>query len=220
MDEERRLSLVKFVEAAHAQGASDDLLVNLLERHGWPRKEIHAAFTAVYERLAGIPMPARGNRSLEAARDAFLYLLSFGTLGTWTTGLGSVFFTLIDIRFPDPIPPQGFRNLNQEIAGSIASLIVAFPIYLLTMRILLHGVREQPERLESGVRKWLTYIALLIAAGTVIGDLVTFLTYFLRGDLTTHFLLKVLTVLVIAAGVFAYYLLWLEKPLERYSEPA
>jgi hypothetical protein len=220
MDEERRLSLMKFVEAAHAQGASDDLVADLLERRGWTRKEIHAAFAAVYERLAGMPMPARGARSLEAARDAFLYLLSFGTLGTWTIGLGSLFFTLIDLGFPDPIAPQQFRSLNQEISGSLASLIVAFPIYLFTMRILLRSIQEQPERLESGVRKWLTYIALLIASGTAIGDLVTFLTYFLRGDLTIRFVLKVLTVLVIAAGVFAYYLLWLEKPPERRSEPA
>jgi high-affinity Fe2+/Pb2+ permease len=86
------------------------------------------------------------------------------------------------------------------------------------MRILLRGVRTQPEKLESGVRKWLTYIALLLASATVIGDLVTFLSYFLRGDLTTRFVLKVLTVLVIAGGVFWYYLLWLERPSERPSD--
>ena len=75
-----------------------------------------------------------------------------------------------------------------------------------------------PEKLESGVRRWLTYIALLLASATVIGDLVTFLSYFLRGDLTTRFVLKVVTVFVIAGGVFWYYLLWLEKPGERRSE--
>jgi hypothetical protein len=56
------------------------------------------------------------------------------------------------------------------------------------------------------VRKWLTYIALVITASTVIGDVVTFLAYFLRGDLDARFVLKVVTVLVIAGGVFAYYL--------------
>jgi hypothetical protein len=40
----------------------------------------------------------------------------------------------------------------------------------------------------------------------MIGDVVTFLAYFLRGDLDTRFVLKVVTVLVIATGVFAYYL--------------
>lgn len=97
----------------------------------------------------------------------------------------------------------------------MASLIVAYPVYLMVMRILIRGVKDRPEKLDSGVRKWLTYIALLIASATAIGDLITFLSYFLRGELTVHFILKVLTVIIIAGGVFWYYLLWLEKPRER-----
>lgn len=93
----------------------------------------------------------------------------------------------------------------------MASLAVGFPVYLVTMRILLTDLARKPDKAESGIRKWLTYIALLISAGTVIGDLVTFVNYFLRGQFTTPFLLKVLTVLVIAGGVFWYYL----SPLER-----
>ena len=40
----KRTSLDEFIEAARARGASDDLLVELLERRGWPRKEIYRAF--------------------------------------------------------------------------------------------------------------------------------------------------------------------------------
>ena len=216
--ERRRASLIEFLEAARAHGASDDLLADLLERRGWSRKDIYNAFGSVYERLTGLELPGRGARSAESARDAFLYLLSFGTLATWAGGLGSLFFTLIDAQFPDAAAPQQFRNLGIEISGSLASIIVAFPIYLFTMRLLLRGVQAQPEKLESGVRRWLTYIALLLASATIIGDLVTFLSYFLRGDLTTRFVLKVLTVFLIAGGVFWYYLVWLEKPGERRSE--
>ncbi len=93
----------------------------------------------------------------------------------------------------------------------MASLIVAFPVYLITMRILLNDLARKPDKAESGVRKWLTYFALLISASAVIGDLVTSVNYFLRGQFTTPFLLKVLTVLVIAGGIFWYYV----APLER-----
>jgi hypothetical protein len=215
--EQRRDSLIEFIEAARTHGASDALLVDLLDRRGWTRKEIYAAFVSLYERLTGLTMPARVGRSAESARDAFLYLLSFGTLATWTCGLGSLFFTLIDLRFPDPIAPQ-FQASDEAIAEAMASLIVAYPLYLIAMQFLLRGVRAQPEKLESGVRKWLTYIALLIASATVIGDLVVFLSGFLRGELSIPFSLKVLTVLVIAGGVFCYYLLWLERPPERRNE--
>ncbi len=221
MDEREPLrcaSLGEFIEAARGQGASDEFLADLLERRGWPRKEILRAFGALYERLTGLELPQRGTGLAESARDAFLYLLSFGTLATWTCGLGSLLFTLIDIHFADPVVQQPFQNANFAISGAMASLIVAYPVYLLAMRFLIRGVTQHPEKLESGVRKWLTYIALLIAAGTVIGDLITFLSYFLRGELTIRFVLKVLTVLLIAGGVFWYYLLWLEKPAERQSE--
>jgi hypothetical protein len=218
MDERKYDALIEFVQAARKQGASDTFLADLLERRGWPRKEIYNAFAGVYEQLTGLAVPARGAPSAESARDAFLHLLSFGTLGTWTFGLGMLFFTLIDLHFPDPVAAQQFQNPNVEISSALASIIVAFPIYLLTMRLLVRGARRHSEKLESGVRKWLTYIALLIAASAVIGDLVTFLSYFLRGDLTPHFVLKVLTVLIIAGGVFWYYLLWIEKPSERRNE--
>jgi hypothetical protein len=84
-------------------------------------------------------------------------------------------------------------------------MIVAFPVYLLTMRYITRELEIHPEKLESSVRKWLTYIALLIAAGIVVCDLITFLTYFLRGELTARFVAKVLAALVIAGGVFWYY---------------
>jgi hypothetical protein len=92
------------------------------------------------------------------------------------------------------------------MADSLACIIVAFPVYLLTMRFITRELERQPEKLDSGVRKWLTYIALLIAAGVVVGDLITFLTYFLRGELTSRFVAKVAAALVIASGVFWYYL--------------
>jgi hypothetical protein len=200
-------ALSDYIAAAKARGATDSFLVELLERNGWPRKEVYAAFATIYE------TPKRGAGFAESARDAFLYLLSFGTLSTWAWALGSLFFTLIDIRYRDPVFTQEpYLGRNLAISGSMAALVVSFPIYLATMRILLRDISRKPEKLESGVRKWLTYIALLISASVVIGDLITTVDYFLRGEITTRFVLKVLTVLVIAGGVFLYYLQPLEKP--------
>ncbi|MGD1071513.1 MAG: DUF5671 domain-containing protein [Bryobacteraceae bacterium] len=203
--------LIDYIAAAKDHGATDPFLVDLLERSGWPRKEIYAAFGTYYSRLTGLETPQRASGFADSARDAFLYLLSFGTLSVWTLGLGALFFTLIDIHFADPVFQNGYTNHRDSLSGSMASLIVGYPVYLGTMRILLRDLARKPEKAESGVRKWLTYIALLFSACTVIGDLVTFVDYFLRGQLTTPFLLKVLTVLVIAGGVFWYYLAPLEK---------
>ena len=198
-------TLAMFIESAKAKGASDDFLVALLREKGWAAKDIYAAFGRHYEALTGLPVPVRAGGAGESARDAFLYLLAFSTLGTWTIALGSLLFTFIDRWFPDRLARQQFES-RYQISNEMACIIVAFPIFLLVMRFILREVETHPEKLESGVRRWLTYIALLIAAGTVIGDLIAFLTYFLQGDLTARFVLKVLTVLIVAGSVFWYYL--------------
>jgi len=201
-----------FIEAAKSKGASDEFLVSLLREEGWAAKDIYAAFRRRYESLTGLALPTRGEGSGESARDAFLYLLAFSTLATWTIALASMLFTLIDRWFPDPVVAQRYyEGSRYAVSSEMACIIVAFPVYLLVMRFILREVEKNPEKIESAVRKWLTYIALLITAGIVIGDLITFLAYFLRGELTARFVLKALTVIAIAGSIFWYYLGFLKR---------
>ena len=197
--------LVEFIDALKAQGASDEFLVALLRQNGWPEKRIYQAFSSWYEARTGKALPSGGGR-IEAARDAFLYLLAFITLGIWTIQLGALLFTAIDRTFPNPVLDYQNAIALRSMSDELASIMVGFPLFLLVTWSIVRGFERQPGHLESSVRKWLTYLALVITASTMIGDLVTFLAYFLRGDLDTRFVLKVLTVLVIAGGVFAYYL--------------
>jgi hypothetical protein len=205
-------TLQQFLDAARRQGATDEILVGLLRGRGWPEEDIHRALADDYEGRSGLRVPAYKRSG--SAKDAFLYLLGFSTLATWTIGLGSVMFTLIDRWIKDPLSPTNYNydpGGYYQIAGSLASIIVAFPVYLLVMGYVIQEVESHPEKLESAVRKWLTYLALLIAAGVVVGDLITFLAYFLRGELTPRFVAKVAVVLVIAGGIFWYYMGALQK---------
>jgi hypothetical protein len=204
-------ALQEFLDAAKRQNASDESLVALLRGRGWPADDVYRALADHYENHSGVRVPPY--KPSGSAKDAFLYLLSFSMLATWTIGAGSVMFTLIDRWLKDPLGPATnyYAGGYYQIADSLACMIVAFPLYLLTMRYILRDVRLHPEKRESPVRKWLTYIALLIAAGVVVGDLITFLTYFLRGELTGRFVAKTSVVLVMAGGVFWYYLGSLQK---------
>jgi hypothetical protein len=197
--------LREFVEAAKREGASDETVVGVLQGRGWPKDDAYRALGDHYESRSGLRVPAY--RRSGSARDAFLYLFSFAALGTWTFGLGSLMFTLIDHWIPDPLTHSyGYGSVQSEIAGSLAALIVAFPIYLLVMAYILRRVEAHADKLESPVRKWLIYLALLVAASVVLGDLIAFLTQFLQGELTGRFLAKDAVVLVIAGGVFWYYM--------------
>lgn len=196
--------LKTFLDAARNQGLSVETMATLLRGREWPQEDVHRALADHFESRTNIRIPSYKRSS--SAKDAFLYLFCFSTLATWTIGLGSVVFTLIERWFPDPLSPSYFyRGAYYQIADSLACVIIAFPVYLWVTRSILVESRLHPEKLESSIRKWLTYIALLIAAGVVIGDLITFLTYFLRGELTARFAGKVATVLFIAGGVFWYY---------------
>lgn len=200
-----RTELIRFIEAAKQQGIADSSIVGMLKASGWTESDIYGGMRDFCERTTGLVVPVR--RGLAGgARDAFLYLLSFGTLGTWTMALGGLFFGAIGHLWPDPV--MAGRNVDADpfAASNVAAVLVAFPIYLLTTRAIVRLLREDPDAAESPIRKWLTYVALLMAAGAVIGDLITFLAFLLRGEISVRFLAKVLVVLVLAGGVFWYYL--------------
>ena len=64
---------------------------------------------------------------------------------------------------------------------------------------------------DEVARKWLTYVVLFLSALVVVIDLVTLVKYFVAGEITSRFLLKVLAVLVVAIFVGVYYILDLRK---------
>jgi hypothetical protein len=209
--------LLHFVAAAKEKGASDETLLGILENEGWARADIWTALGRHFETANGVKIPP-GRKTTTPAKDAFFYLLAFSTLATWTISLGSICFTLIDAWFPDPLARYGYlRWASWQISSELATMIVTFPIYLLVMRLIVSDTRQAPEKLESGVRKWLTYIALLITAGVMIGDIITFLTYFLRGEVTSRFVGKVVVTLLISGGVFWYYLGSLRDPKAKLN---
>jgi hypothetical protein len=187
----------EFIERARANGASDPSIVGILVARGWPEKEVYEALAVAYERLTGIEIPRRGSDGA-AAKDAFFYLLVFSTLATWTCGLGWLAFTLIDHWFEDLLFPNGYypQMESYSIASALATILVAFPVYLLVSRAIVSEERKHPEKLDSPVRKWLTYMALVVAAAVFMGDLIAALTTLLRGELTSRFVAKAFVVLV------------------------
>src|SRR5262249_20879594 len=163
------------IESAKSRGASDETIVGLLKSHGWSEKEAHTALGTYYQKLIGLEIPSRQS-SGTAARDAFFYLLVFSTLATWTIALGALSFDLIDRWLADTLFQNTWQTgtyADYSIASEMAAILISFPIYLLISRIVVRDTSEHPDKLNSPVRKWLTYMALVIAAGIFIGDLIT-----------------------------------------------
>ena len=197
--------LQPFIDAAKDRGVGDEFLASLLTHRGWPAADVYTALADWWERATGVKVPARSGTA-ENSRDAFLYLLAFSTLATWACALGSLWFRLIEYWLPDVVINPYVYNFRSTVTWQMAEILVAIPVYLFVMRLILRETEANPERIESGVRKWLTYIALLLAATGVVCDLVWFVDYFLKGGLTLRFALKCFTVLAICGSIFWYYL--------------
>ncbi len=202
--------IVIFIERARDRGASDEFVAQMLKQFGWPQRDVERAFFEVYERLTGYPIPAPPSSGTESAKDAFLYLLSFAMLGTWAQALGQLAFIYINRAIPDATQ-NSYGSSDYDIAFGLARLIVAYPIYLFMMRLINQELKRYREKHFSGVRKWLTYLTLLIVSIIGVCTLIAFLTSFLRGELTTRFVVKALVVLLIDGGILVYYLKWLKR---------
>ena len=200
-----------FLEKSQEAGIPHASLVGILAAYGWREKDVYRALGDHYRKVTGIEIPLRSGTGA-SAKDAFFYLLIFSTLATWTIGLVSLAFQLIDRWLADPLfSLYQDRFANYEITWALAALIVAFPLYLLVTRTVLHEAAADPYKLDSSIRKWLTYMALVVAASIFMGDLICALAFLLRGELTSRFVAKSLVVLALSGGVFFYYFGGLRK---------
>ena len=140
-------------------------------------------------------------------------LVSFLTLYTSAFSFGALAFQFIERTFPDALQYGGSMMWGGG-RNAIAGLIVAFPLYLFLMRLIWKETKGNAKNLESGVRKWFTYVTLVVVAGIMLGDLIAVVSNVLGGELAIRFFLKAFTIFSIAFSIFGYYLHDLKRKAE------
>jgi len=196
-----------FIEAALSAGKSRDEITSALTAAGWSPEQISDGMKSFADVPFAVPVPKP--RAHLSAREAFLYLLMFGTLYVSAYRLGSLLFAFINLAFPDNVNPNALyvqQAAERSIRWATASLIIAFPVFLWLHVKLQREVTANPTLRQSAVRRWLTYLTLLVAAAVIVGDLITLIYNLLSGELSTRFILKVLVVAAIAGSGFGYFL--------------
>ena len=151
-------------------------------------------------------------RQKTTPRDFFLYLGAMVTL-YWSAGsLIALFFTIIDAIFKDQLNYY-FDPYSSGIRFAIASLIVVFPVSVLLFRSIKGDVMGEPAKLLLPIRRWFFAFTVFLTSAALIGDIIALLNTFLGGEITTRFVLKVASVIVVAGLVFWYCFLELRtKP--------
>jgi len=138
-------------------------------------------------------------------RDVFLHLLAIVTLYWSAVTFVTLMWQYINYFFPDVLDyyPASF---NEPMRFAVSSLFIVFPVFILVSWYLNKIYSREAVVRESKIRKWLLYLTLFIASLVIIGDLITVINIFMGGEITTRFILKALSVLLVAGVVFGYYL--------------
>lgn len=153
------------------------------------------------------------------ARDFFLYLFTVGVLYVCIGTFINLLFEYIDRLFPDSVF-HSFIGYSSSIRFSIAALIILFPIYTTLTWFLRKDVIAHPEKRDFGVRKFLIYLTLFLAAIAAVVDLVTLIYHFLEGELTIRFFMKIFAVFLVSGAVFGYYFWDMKRETLLTSRPS
>jgi hypothetical protein len=197
--------LNRFVEQALAAGHDRADIRKALAEAGWSAAAIDKALGGFADVAFSPPVPRP--QPQVTARDAFVYAILFTALLFTATNLINLVHALIDTWLPPPGSfPGGEIWLAGRIRWSIAALIVAAPLYLWLTIATGRRLARDPEARRSPVRRWITYLALFVAAVTLFGDAVYTIYRFLMGELTVPFVLKAATVAAVAGAVLAFHL--------------
>jgi hypothetical protein len=204
--------LITFVKDALGRGIGRAEVEQVLRRAGWSAEQVAGAMTAFADIDFAVPVPRP--RPYVSARDAFMYVVMFTTLYTSAWSLGSLVFEFIDRAFPDPAMQRNAEFSLAAIRWNLSSLVVAFPVFVYVGSLVARSIRRDPTKRASKIRRNLTYVTLFVASCTLLGDVTTLIYNLLGGELTVRFILKALTVALIAGAAFAYYLIGLRHDEE------
>lgn len=152
-------------------------------------------------------------------RDFFLYLAIMVTLYVSAVSFVSLLFGIIDALYPDVLSGRYYDPYSFGMRSAIASLVVMYPLYIVFSRMVRKDIIAVPARSMLWVRRWFVYITLFVTGLAVAVDLVALINTFLGGEITIRFVLKVIAVLVVAGGIFGYYMYNIKNP-ENAKVPA
>ncbi len=154
------------------------------------------------------------NKSIKPKLSAGFFFLSLGvliTLATSVTSFIQLAFQTLNKKFPDVLNSTyqfGYQGYGfEEIRMALATLIIFFPVFLIVSYFWEKYAKGEMGSADIILRKWVIYIILFFSAVILMIDLVTLIRYFISGEITSRFILKVVVVLITALIVGEYYVL-------------
>lgn len=154
-------------------------------------------------------------KSKLSARFFFLCLGVLITLITSVTAFLNLVFETLNKRFPDVLNASyqyGYSTYQYDgIRAALATLVIFFPVFLIVSYFWRKFTEGEMGHIDEIIKKWVIYIILFLSSVVAVIDLVALVRYFISGEITTRFILKVITVLIVVFLVSAYYIISLKN---------
>ena len=145
----------------------------------------------------------------------FLCLGLLITLITSVTSFLNLVFETLNKRFPDVLNASyqyGYSTYEYEsIRMALATLIIFFPVFIVVSYFWKKFAKSALGAVDEIIKKWVVYIILFLSAIVTMVDLVALIRYFISGEITTRFILKVIVTLLVALLVGIYYIFLLKE---------
>lgn len=208
-------SLKTFITHARGKGMDHATIRLLLLSSGWKDRDI---IHAMSEESLDMPVPVPQDGG--SARDAFVHLLTFTALYATVISTMMLLFQYINRMLPDAALGESgqYETDASFIRWLLAVLFVSFPLLAFLWRMLHREFVANPEKLTTGVRRWLTYLTLFVTACAIIGDLIALVFSLLQGEFTLRFFLKVAVVALLTGVPFGYYFSVLRMQPDMYRK--
>ena len=140
-------------------------------------------------------------------RDVFSHIFAMVTMYWSAVSFITLCWQYVNYFFPDILNyNHGYTGFAGPIRFAVSSLVIVFPLFVLVSWFLNKIYAKEAQVRESKIRKWLIYLTLFITSLVIIGDLIFVINTFLGGEIKARFILKALSILVVAGVIFGYYL--------------
>lgn len=140
-------------------------------------------------------------------KDFFLWAGAMIALYSSVFAFLALLFQYINYAFPDPLSYTYYSDpFSSSIRIAMATLIVMVPVAVVLFRYIRKDISADRAKADLWIRRWALVLTIFVAGLAVVGDLITLINYFLGGDITTRFVLKVAALLLVASAVFMHFL--------------
>lgn len=179
---------------------------------GWPHDTIKENLGRYVE--TNFPMPVPKPEAYSSPRVTLYNLIYFISLFSMVFCTVAILFSFLDYNLPDGQGQKGglfysSYRMNgefalEEIRGYLATLIVSAPLFLFMHRLTEKVTRDLRQGIPP-IRLWFISTTMFIGYITLFCNAVAFVNYFLSGELSVRFVIKVVILTVTVLGISQYY---------------